>query len=296
MGALERREQMPAHPEEIQAAQREGVRLRNEVALLRLEAQPQGLRLRLGRVVRFRREGDGRVAFEVDEGTTEEHMASFVFYAIGQMADLSFLPPPLNQRSRLQVGRFGETERPGLFAGGDIAGTYNVVNAIASAKRAVIGIDCSLRGWNPEEAEARVRLGPEGVLSLRAYRQWREGRLDTVVTTRVPFESINTDYFPLAPRQALPEWLPDARERVRTFAEVVRSYDEEAMGREAERCFHCGICNLCGNCYLFCPDAAVIQRRDWGFEIDLMHCKGCGVCVEECPRGAMAMIPEREVV
>lgn len=290
--SLEQRSEMPAHPEEIEAALREGVHLRNGVALMGVEALPQGLRLRFGKVKRFRRESDGSVAYEVDEVATEVHTAAFAFYAIGQMADLSFLPEPLCHRPRLEVGPFGETERLGLFAGGDIVGTYNVVNAIASAKRAVVGIDAYLRGFDPREAQARIRLGSEQVLSLRAYRQWREGDRETLITTGVPFAQINTDYFPHAPRQPLPEAPFDGS---RPFGEVVASYDWETMLQEAERCFNCGICNLCGNCYLFCPDAAILQRRDGGFEIDLVHCKGCGVCVEECPRGAMAMVPEREL-
>jgi 2-oxoacid:acceptor oxidoreductase delta subunit (pyruvate/2-ketoisovalerate family) len=51
---------------------------------------------------------------------------------------------------------------------------------------------------------------------------------------------------------------------------------------------------MCGNCFVYCPDAAIAQRGDWGFEIDLDYCKGCGVCVQECPRSAMSMIPEEE--
>jgi Pyruvate/2-oxoacid:ferredoxin oxidoreductase delta subunit len=28
------------------------------------------------------------------------------------------------------------------------------------------------------------------------------------------------------------------------------------------------------------------------YEIDLDYCKGCGICVEECPSGAIRMVPE----
>jgi Pyruvate/2-oxoacid:ferredoxin oxidoreductase delta subunit len=39
------------------------------------------------------------------------------------------------------------------------------------------------------------------------------------------------------------------------------------------------------------------QRRDQarpgkGFEFNLDYCKGCGVCVSECPCGAIEMVPE----
>jgi Pyruvate/2-oxoacid:ferredoxin oxidoreductase delta subunit len=42
---------------------------------------------------------------------------------------------------------------------------------------------------------------------------------------------------------------------------------------------------------VFCPDAAV-RPAGAGYEIDYAHCKGCGICVEECPRGAMALVAE----
>jgi Pyruvate/2-oxoacid:ferredoxin oxidoreductase delta subunit len=29
-----------------------------------------------------------------------------------------------------------------------------------------------------------------------------------------------------------------------------------------------------------------------GYEIDLDFCKGCGICVAECPCGAIEMVPE----
>ena len=57
---------------------------------------------------------------------------------------------------------------------------------------------------------------------------------------------------------------------------------------EAERCFACGHCTRCDTCLLYCPDA-VIRRTDKGYRIDEDYCKGCGMCVAECPRNAMEM-------
>jgi len=59
---------------------------------------------------------------------------------------------------------------------------------------------------------------------------------------------------------------------------------------EARRCLGCGTCNGCLNCYHWCPDVAIqVSSASAALKIDLEHCKGCGICVEECPRGAMAM-------
>jgi Pyruvate/2-oxoacid:ferredoxin oxidoreductase delta subunit len=32
--------------------------------------------------------------------------------------------------------------------------------------------------------------------------------------------------------------------------------------------------------------------KDKGPEINYDHCKGCGICVQECPRGALALADE----
>ena len=60
---------------------------------------------------------------------------------------------------------------------------------------------------------------------------------------------------------------------------------------EAARCFSCGRCTLCDNCLEFCPDMAV-RRAGGGYAIALEYCKGCGLCVQECPTGAIAMQEE----
>ncbi|MDH3455125.1 MAG: 4Fe-4S dicluster domain-containing protein, partial [Desulfuromonadales bacterium] len=55
---------------------------------------------------------------------------------------------------------------------------------------------------------------------------------------------------------------------------------------EAERCFSCGRCTRCDTCLVYCPDG-VIRRTEDGYRIDDAYCKGCGICVAECPRRAM---------
>lgn len=43
----------------------------------------------------------------------------------------------------------------------------------------------------------------------------------------------------------------------------------------------------CFNCWLYCPEAVI--TRTIPPEIDLTYCKGCGICMEECPVGAITM-------
>ncbi len=68
------------------------------------------------------------------------------------------------------------------------------------------------------------------------------------------------------------------------------NFDEVNLGlsgkEEAERCFSCGRCTRCDTCLVFCPEGVIYRTAD-GYRVDENYCKGCGVCVAECPRRAM---------
>ena len=53
-------------------------------------------------------------------------------------------------------------------------------------------------------------------------------------------------------------------------------------------------CIRCGTCYIFCPDMAIKIIQGGYIEHDLYYCKGCGICAQECPTGAIAMKDEEE--
>lgn len=46
----------------------------------------------------------------------------------------------------------------------------------------------------------------------------------------------------------------------------------------------------CQFCWAYCPDASVARGVPPTFDYD--HCKGCGICAEMCPTGAISMAPE----
>jgi Pyruvate/2-oxoacid:ferredoxin oxidoreductase delta subunit len=62
---------------------------------------------------------------------------------------------------------------------------------------------------------------------------------------------------------------------------------------EARRCLSCGNCFECDNCYGVCPDSAIDKLGPGKrYEINFDNCTGCGMCVQECPCGAMEMVAE----
>ena len=107
----------------------------------------------------------------------------------------------------------------------------------------------------------------------------------------VALGSIATFYYPRRARP--PARRREAAERREGEAEVQLGFDAAQALAESERCFSCGECIACDNCFYYCPDLAV-RRIAGGYEIDGDYCKGCGICAEECPRGAIAMRPEVE--
>ncbi|HRH89663.1 MAG TPA: 4Fe-4S binding protein, partial [Rubrivivax sp.] len=105
----------------------------------------------------------------------------------------------------------------------------------------------------------------------------------------VELAEISLHYHPLQPRAAAPRL--DVAARLAGSAEVQLALDSGQALAEAARCFSCGTCTHCDNCITYCPDLAV-QRAGDGYTVLTDYCKGCGLCVAECPTGSMTMLEE----
>ncbi len=92
----------------------------------------------------------------------------------------------------------------------------------------------------------------------------------------VGFSDLNAEYFDFIFPQA-EGYLAEKRK------------PEDRIREEARRCFSCGVCNQCGNCWLYCPDVAVSKISGEECEINYEYCKGCGICANECPRNVIDM-------
>jgi pyruvate ferredoxin oxidoreductase delta subunit len=53
-------------------------------------------------------------------------------------------------------------------------------------------------------------------------------------------------------------------------------------------------CVKCLQCWMFCPEAAIIRNKDDTISIDYEYCKGCGICANVCKVKAITMEREAE--
>ncbi len=253
------REKMPAHDFEVEEALEEGV----QVKWLSTIKESSGGWLTIERM-------------ELDDkgnpqptGKFETLEADSVVLALGQDVDLSLLDGVPGLKMDDGVVEVDPTTMmtgyPGLFAGGDmVPAERNVTVAIGHGKKAARHIDAWLRG-------VQLATPPKHPTAT--------------------FERLNTWYYTDAPKTVRPQL--DIARRTSSFDEVQGGLTEDNALFEARRCLSCGNCFECDNCYGVCPDNAVVKLGPGNrFAFNYDYCKGCGVCVSECPCGAIEMVPE----
>lgn len=76
----------------------------------------------------------------------------------------------------------------------------------------------------------------------------------------------------------------------RNYAQTNSFTASVADWRVSKPVFNRDICIDCQNCWVFCPDSAIISRDKKVIGIDFDHCKGCGICVEVCPTNPKSLL------
>src|SRR5438309_4516785 len=270
MLCLERPEQMPVVGEERAESLAEGCVLAHETAVTEILADGERVRgVRTARAA-LATGPDGKVRPEIVPGHEAEVECDTVIISIGQRSDLGFLPTGFGANGLIEAdrkhGRMGGTR---FFAAGDIVdGPGMVVQAVGSGRKVANAIDLLLRQGEIDIPDEH----PDVIDDLRR---------------------LNLRYFKHAPRTRDMEREPEERVRSQKL-EVRLGYTEEMAIRESDRCFSCGVCNGCDNCWVVCPDTSIVrdQRLNGHYAVNLNYCKGCGVCVQECPTGCLEFVPE----
>ena len=252
------RDKAPAHDFEIEEALQEGVMVK-WLSTIKQAGDKQ---------ITIEKMALDDKGFPQPTGEFETLEADSVVLALGQDVDLGLLNgvPGLEVTDGVvKVAPNMMTGHAGIFAGGDmVPAERNVTVAVGHGKKAAKNIDAWLRGETYAPA-------PKHEVAQ--------------------FEKLNPWYYADAPKTVRP--MLDIIRRQSTFEEVQGGLDETTALFEARRCLSCGNCFECDNCYGVCPDNAVIKLGPGKrFQFNYDYCKGCGMCVAECPCGAIKMEAE----
>jgi len=253
------RAQMPAHSDEAEDAEREGVRinwLRTITAFDGPELQVELMEL-------------DESGYPQPTGRFETLAADTVILALGQETDTAFLRSvpgvEFERDGTVKVSTEFMTGCPGVFAGGDMVPSERTVTVgVGHGKKAARHIDAWLRGT----------VAPSGPKH-----------------PSVTFDMLNPWFFGDAARRQQPEAEPE--ERVEGFGEILGGLSEVEATFEARRCLSCGNCCECDGCLGACPEDAVIKLGvGHGYEFNYDSCTGCGACYEQCPVHSIDMFAE----
>ena len=255
------RGQMPAHAEEADDAEREGVRIN----WLRTITAIEGSQLTVE-------------VMELDEsgrphgtGRFETLAADTVILALGQDSDTAFLRAvpgvEFSPDGTVVVSASLMTGCPGVFAGGDMVPSERTVTVgVGHGKKAARHIDAYLRGAVVD------RPAKHDIVGFDALHPW---------------------YFGDTARRTQPEL--DPADRVVDFTEVVGGLSVAQATYEAGRCLSCGNCFECDGCLGACPEDAVIKLGvGHRYRFDYDRCTGCAECHDQCPVHAIEMVAENE--
>lgn len=244
LACLESREEMPAHPWEVQAAEEEGVTIYPGRTFERVLADENGRAsgVECLEVASFSFDETGRLHIEKVPGTNHVLPCDTVIFSVGQRAGLAFIPADagvgLTEHKTIAINpNTCAATRPGVFAAGDsVSGTAFVIEAVASGHKAASAIVRYMAGEG---------LEPPPKPDLPVVRLSRQELDERLARGEIKHQ----------PRVPMPQ-LP-VEQRITGFAEVEGGYDDDSAQQEAARCLACGICSECMSCTFACGVNAI---------------------------------------
>ncbi|MCX8032658.1 MAG: FAD-dependent oxidoreductase [Thermoleophilia bacterium] len=244
--SLESYEEMPAHPEEIEQAEAEGVVIRNSCGVARFVGE-DGVRgvelLRCESVY----DAEGRFSPKYAEGVIGVVECDAVIIAAGMRPDASGLGVPVGPGGRVQVDENTlQTSIPYVFAAGDVVtGPSMIVSAVGQGRRAAFMIDRFLRGesLDPSLFDSSLPMVDKNEVLSR----------QSSYTCMDPPAKLKVGKLPSG------EFYPE---------EVPLSEEEALLA--ASRCLDCGVCSECQQCVVTCPASCIdLGMHDREYEVEV---------------------------
>ncbi|MBN2601213.1 MAG: FAD-dependent oxidoreductase [Candidatus Marinimicrobia bacterium] len=267
--------EMPAEQIEIDEAREEGVNFEFLTAPVRLSEKNGKKILTCIRMELGEPDASGRRRPVPINGSEFDVEADTVIAAIGQQ---TIAPDCLstNKWGDIDVNTENFQMADKIFSAGDcVSGPATVVEAVAGARRAALGIIAYLKDEQFKESYTiNVSRG-----------HWQSLRSDDLVYLR---EIRKSD------RQK--SHLIPLIERKTTFKEVTKTFTLDEISTEGERCFECS-CTAKNDCklkdfsemYNAHPEAITGEKRRYDFDtrhpsiiLDRNKCVKCGICVKVC--------------
>ena len=240
------RNEMPANPDEIDAALEEGIEIVYLAAPSKVSRENGRLKLESIRMELGEPDASGRrrpVPIEGSEFVTE---LDTLIAAIGQRTEVpEGYQVELGRGNVVKVDANMQTSRQGVFSGGDcISGPATFIEAIAAGRKAAESID--------------RYLGGDGDIS--------ESLVDPEEATYSTEEDLPVE------KMAVFSHLP-SETRINSFDEVELEVDWDVAVAEGQRCLQCNViappdeltlkeadCQFCAACVDACPVGALIER------------------------------------
>jgi len=272
--------EMPAHHEEIEAVQKEGIEilfLTNPKAIVAENKKLKGIECLKQRLEAAKSgERPQPVPIEGSEFIVE---CDFLIGAIGQKVDTAFVnfdkDCSLEKWGTITVNKKTlETSIPGVFAGGDaVTGPLTAISSIAQGKQAALSIMSYLEYGTIRKSEksflsSKNRFGELSEREFSHIKKLARGKMAELSVT----------------------------DRIHNFNEVDLGISEEQSLNECARCLECG-CSEYYNCALrkyseeFNLDISeyigetkkyLVDKRHPFISLDPNKCINCGKCVRTC--------------
>jgi NADPH-dependent glutamate synthase beta subunit-like oxidoreductase len=273
---LEGPENMCATPDDLRQAAEEGITIRHGCMVSRITGAGKTSRVEFVGITGFSFGEDGGLTVQPGPGPVNTLDADSVVVAVGFEPDFSSIDPRgrirITQRKTIEVHPWTmATSVDRVFAAGDaVTGPGTVSQAVGSGRLAAAGIHGRLMGLQPARrmpgsgeragiAEPHV-VKYEEMLNLEEFE--KKGRTPT---RRLPVSK-----------------------SVSSLEEVDGGFGRAEAVAEAERCFHCGHCQVCGKCVEDCP-GYVLAMTDSGPKVAYPdECWHCGNCRISCPSSAVS--------
>ena len=257
------RTEMPAIDREIEEALEEDIAIEYLAAPLEILRDDEGKvramvvqRMELGEP-----DDSGRRRPVPIEGDTYELAVETVITAVSQKPALGALGSKELGDGWLNADAWGRTGIDGIWTGGDNINLGIATTSIGQGHKAAQSIHATLQGL-----ELKDEIEAKPITSEKLKLDWYESQ------------------------ERAERFVAKAEDRLaKPFDEVDLGLVAEKALEEVKRCFSCGKCFGCENCWMYCQNNCFtkVQQPEHGafYTVKLDVCDGCKKCWEECPCG-----------